>query len=211
MWHPQILGHLECRPKIYYDIWSMAINSSKLSSFGIPVIPIKPNISVWNPFNNPYNRVLCWVLTEIPTNRQYFWGIILLKSPGNSEFQRFLASLQLLCGAGLVPSAVTFNTGAQGFCSGRPHVGSWSYLMFRYCIIREHHGSHQFFVSSQLLLLFVAQKPRLPILSSSYPCETPRTWTHGAMPSRPCSVREAAKTMVLASLYADAGRNPSLF
>lgn len=133
MWHPQILGHLECRPKIYYDIWSMAINSSKLSSFGIPVIPIKPNISVWNPFNNPYNRVLCWVLTEIPTNRQYFWGIILLKSPGNSEFQRFLASLQLLCGAGLVPSAVTFNTGAQGFCSGRPHVGSWSYLMFRYC------------------------------------------------------------------------------
>ena len=57
MWHPQILGHLECRPKIYYDIWSMAINSSKLSSFGIPVIPIKPNISVWNPFNNPYNRV----------------------------------------------------------------------------------------------------------------------------------------------------------
>ena len=78
-------------------------------------------------------------------------------------------------------------------------------------IIREHHGSHQFFVSSQLLLLFVAQKPRLPILSSSHPCETPRTWTHGAMPSRPCSVREAAKTMVLASLYADAGRNPSLF
>ena len=97
----------------------LAHDSSKTekTSLWIQIIPIKPNISVWNPFNHPYNRLLCRVFIEIPRNRQYFVGRILLTSPPNprenSEFRRFLASLQLLCGAGLVPSAVTFNTGAH--------------------------------------------------------------------------------------------------
>ena len=72
---PNSIGDLEWRPKFHYDIWVYAINSSKLSSFGIQIIPSQnPTFQYEIPLITPKKQAFMLGFDWNPNKSAIFLG-----------------------------------------------------------------------------------------------------------------------------------------